>query len=63
MKVLAAVVQMTSTADVAANLDVAERLVTRAAGWGASFVSLPENFAFLRSEGEPVPDAQDLDPL
>jgi predicted amidohydrolase len=59
--VRAAVVQMTSTADVEANLARAEALVAAAAAEGASFVGLPENFAFLRSEGEPVPEAQDLD--
>jgi predicted amidohydrolase len=52
---------MTSTADVGRNLDTAERLVEDAAARGARFVSLPENFAFLRSEGEPVPEAQALD--
>lgn len=61
MKVLAAVVQMRSTADVARNLDTAARLVDDAAARGARFVSLPENFAFLRSEGEPVPAPQELD--
>lgn len=60
-RVRAAVVQMTSTADVGRNLDTAERLVEEAAARGARFVSLPENFAFLRSEGEPVPEAQALD--
>jgi predicted amidohydrolase len=60
-RILAAVVQMTSTADVARNLETATRLVTRAAERGAVFVGLPENFAFLRSEGEPVAEAQDLD--
>ena len=60
-RVSAAVVQMTSTADVARTLDTAERLVAEAAARGARFVSLPENFAFLRSEGEPVPEAQALD--
>jgi len=59
--VIAAVVQMTSTADVERNLASAERLVRRAAGLGARFVSLPENFAFLRSEGEPVVEPQALD--
>ena len=58
---MAAVVQMTSTADVERNLASAEALVRRAAGLGARFVSLPENFAFLRSEGEPVVEAQTLD--
>jgi deaminated glutathione amidase len=59
--VLAAVVQMTSTADVERNLETAGRLVELAARRGATFVGLPENFAFLRSEGQPVPEAQDLD--
>jgi len=61
MRITAAVVQMRSTADVAANLDCATRLVDEAAARGARFVSLPENFAFLRSEGEPVPEAQAVD--
>jgi predicted amidohydrolase len=60
-RVTSAVVQMTSTADVERNLATAERLVDEAAARGARFVSLPENFAFLRSEGEPVPEAQALD--
>jgi predicted amidohydrolase len=60
-RALAAVVQMTSTADVDRNLATAEELVERAASRGAVFVALPENFAFLRSEGEPVPEAQLLE--
>jgi predicted amidohydrolase len=60
-RALAAVVQMTSTADADRNLDAAEELVERAAGRGATFVALPENFAFLRSEGRPIPAPQDLD--
>jgi predicted amidohydrolase len=52
---------MTSTADAERNLAVAESLVTEAAARGAALVGLPENFAFLRSEGEPVPEAQGLD--
>jgi deaminated glutathione amidase len=60
-KVLAAVVQMTSTADIERNLSCAESLVSEAAGRGARFVGLPENFAFLRSEGEPIAEAQALD--
>ena len=58
---VAAVVQMTSTTDVERNLSAAEALAERAAARGATFVGLPENFAFLRSEGQPVPEAQDLD--
>jgi predicted amidohydrolase len=61
VKATAAVVQMRSTADVSANLATASRLVEEAATRGARFVSLPENFAFLRSEGEPVPEAQGID--
>jgi predicted amidohydrolase len=60
-RVLAAVAQMTSTTDVERNLATAEALVERAAARGAAFVGLPENFAFLRSEGQPVPEPQDLD--
>jgi predicted amidohydrolase len=60
-RLLAAAVQMTSTSDVAKNLATARRLVEQAAGRGATFVGLPENFAYLRSEGEPVAEAQDLD--
>jgi len=59
--VRAAVVQMTSTADVERNLASAESLVRRAASLGARFVSLPENFAFLRSEGETIVEPQTLD--
>lgn len=58
---LAAAVQMTSTADVARNLDTAERLIAQAASQGARFVALPENFGFLRAEGEPIALAQALD--
>jgi deaminated glutathione amidase len=60
-RVVAAVVQMTSTTDVERNLAKAEELVTQAAARGARLVGLPENFAFLRCEGEPVPDPQPLD--
>jgi predicted amidohydrolase len=48
-----AAVQMTSTADVAANVARAEALVRRAARSGAALVALPENFAYLRDEGSP----------
>jgi predicted amidohydrolase len=61
VRAVAAVVQMTSTADVERNLAAAEALVEQAAARGAEIVGLPENFAFLRSEGEPVPEPQDLD--
>ncbi len=59
--VLAAAIQMTSTVEVEKNLDTAERLIEVAARRRAHLVGLPENFAFLRSEGEPIPQAQTLD--
>jgi predicted amidohydrolase len=55
------VIQMTSTADLAANLAAARALVGAAAARGATLIALPENFAFLRREGEPIPCAQALD--
>ena len=55
------VVQMNSTDDLRANLEQARRLVASAAGQGAQLVALPENFAYLRSEGTPFPCAQGLD--
>jgi predicted amidohydrolase len=54
-------VQMTSVDDVAVNLRAAAALVAEAAGAGAQLVGLPENFAYLRREGLPVPCAQGLD--
>lgn len=56
-----AVVQMTSVDDVAANLAAASKWVAQAADQGAEIVALPENFAFLRREGMPIPCAQSLD--
>jgi predicted amidohydrolase len=55
------VVQMTSTDDLAANLAAARELVGAAVQGGAAFVALPENFAYLRREGAPIPCAQGLD--
>jgi nitrilase len=49
---LAAVVQMTSTADPEVNWDQARRLVERAAGYGARFVATPENTNFLGPPAE-----------
>lgn len=51
-----AIVQLCSTDDVDANLEAARDGIERAAGLGATFVALPEAFAFLRREGAPVPD-------
>jgi predicted amidohydrolase len=59
--VRAAVVQMTSTDDVAANLAAARKWVGEACERGAELVALPENFAFLRREGLPIPCAEGLD--
>jgi predicted amidohydrolase len=56
-----AAVQTTSTDDLTANLTRAERAIARAAGEGADLVALPEHFASLRREGEPVPAAEPLD--
>jgi deaminated glutathione amidase len=61
LKVIAGVIQMTSTAHVESNLATAERLVEEAAHRGARFIGLPENFAFLRSEGQAIPQPQRLD--
>jgi predicted amidohydrolase len=60
--VIAAVVQMTSGADVARNLARAGELVAKAARAGAELVALPENFALMRDEppGTPNPHAQDV---
>jgi predicted amidohydrolase len=60
-RLVVAAAQMTSTADVERNLAIAESLVAQAAARGASLAALPENFAFLRSEGEAVPEPQALD--
>jgi predicted amidohydrolase len=49
----AAVVQMNSGADVARNLEMAERLVRDAAADGAELVLLPEKWNLLRADGGP----------
>jgi predicted amidohydrolase len=59
--VRAAAIQMCSSDDLAANLRAAAALVAEAAGAGAELVALPENFAYLRREGTPIPCAQPLD--
>jgi predicted amidohydrolase len=56
-----AAVQMTSTDDLPGNLAAARQLVAEAAGAGAEWVALPENFAYLRREGNAFPCAQGLD--
>jgi predicted amidohydrolase len=59
--VRAAAIQMCSSDDLESNLCAAGALVGEAARAGAEFVALPENFAFLRREGLPIPCAQPLD--
>ena len=56
-----AIVQLCSTDDLNANLASAEKGIVEAADRGATFVALPENFAYMRREGEPFPCAQGPD--
>jgi predicted amidohydrolase len=56
-----AVVQMTSTPEVAPNLEAAGRLVARAAEQGAKLVVLPEGFAYLGPDGGQRAVAERLD--
>jgi predicted amidohydrolase len=56
-----AVVQLTSTDDLAANLATARARVHEAAAAGARFVALPEMFAYMRREGQRFPHAQPID--
>jgi len=56
-----AAVQMTSTADKATNLDIAERLVAVAAAHGAQLVVLPEMFNCLGSGAQLREGAESID--
>jgi predicted amidohydrolase len=56
-----AAVQMRSTDDLETNLAEARAGVAEAALRGAALVGLPENFAYLRREGLPIPCAQSLE--
>lgn len=58
MKFRVAAIQMTSTGDRDANLRAAASRLAEAAAGGAQMAALPENFSFLRVEGEPVPDPE-----
>jgi deaminated glutathione amidase len=58
---LVAAVQLTSTSDVARNLERARHWIARAAEAGARLVALPENFACMREEGSTNPAAGPLD--
>ncbi|MBI5514345.1 MAG: carbon-nitrogen hydrolase family protein [Deltaproteobacteria bacterium] len=59
---LAAVVQLTSTADVPRNLRRAAELAERAASRGAMLVVLPENVAFLGPEEEKLQVCEAFEP-
>lgn len=58
---LAAAVQLTSTSDAEANLDTAERLIRRAARYGATLVVTPENTNYLGPHVEKVRRSEPLD--
>jgi deaminated glutathione amidase len=58
---LIAAAQMTSGADKAANLEVATRLVRQAAGLGARFIGLPENFSWMGPESDRPSAAEGLE--
>lgn len=58
---LVAAVQMTSSSDEAASLDMAHGLITRAARYGASLVATPENTNFLGPHADKVRRAEPLD--
>ncbi|MEO1936568.1 MAG: carbon-nitrogen hydrolase family protein [Myxococcales bacterium] len=54
-------VQVCSNDNLNANLENAEKGVLEAAARGASFIALPENFAYMRREGTAFPCAQQPD--
>ena len=56
-----AVVQVTATADRAANLDTATRLIRESAGYGAETICLPEMWPFIGSDQDKVAGAETLD--
>ncbi len=58
---LAACVQLQCTTDVERNLDAAEKLIRRAAGWGAQLVATPENTPFLGPQLHKVELAEPID--
>ncbi len=58
---LVGVVQICSDDDLAGNLKRAQELVSVASHRGAELVCLPENFAYMRREGNAFPCAQGLD--
>jgi predicted amidohydrolase len=58
--VIVAAIQLTSTDNSESNLERSEYFIRQAASRGAQIVALPENFAYLRSEGETVTCTQTL---
>jgi predicted amidohydrolase len=58
---LVAAVQLQSTSNEAANLDLAASLIERAAGYGARLAATPENTNFLGPHQDKVRGAQPLD--
>ena len=58
---LAACVQLRSTDDVEANLAAAERLIRRAASYGAKLVATPENTSFLGPQFHKIELAEPID--
>ena len=50
MKLKTALIQLTSTADMAANIAKIESLVASAAGQGAQLVALPENAFYMSAD-------------
>src|SRR5215469_7196922 len=61
MTYLAAVIQMTSTSDKAANLEKAERMIRLAAARGARLVALPETFNWRGKRTEEAAASEGLD--
>ena len=62
-KLRAAAIQLSSGADLAANLETAAGLVEEAKAQGAELVTLPENFAFLGKEKDKLTVAEKLPAL
>ena len=58
---VAACVQLRCTTDVEKNLATTERLVKRAAGFGASFIATPENTSYLGPRFHDPSQAESLD--